>query len=174
MANPHNPILKMLRPGDLRMKGASEEVVARICTRPGEMAQLIDCLSESEPALLMRCCDALEKLSRQHIDWLRPYKNDLIKISQSNVQKEVRWHMAQIIPRLDLSTKQAAKAYDVFLIYLNDKSSIVKTFALQALTDLALSHDLHVIETRDMIKKLGKTGTPAMQSRSRKLLEQFN
>lgn len=173
MANPHNPILKMLRPGDLRMKGASEEVVVQISRNPQEISLLIECLGESEPALLMRCCDALEKLSRQHVAWLKPFKNQLIKICQTATQKEVRWHMAQIIPRLELSAKQAAVAYDIFLIYLDDRSSIVKTFALQALTDLAIGYGLHLEETRDMIKTLGQKGTPAMRSRSRKLMEQL-
>jgi hypothetical protein len=54
--------------------------------------------------------------------------------------------------------------------YLDDRSSIVKTFALQGLADLAENEPSirpRVIET---LREATRNGTPAMKARSRKLL----
>ena len=52
-------------------------------------------------------------------------------------QREVRWHPALLIPRLTLSDKERKIAIAALSAYLEDRSSIVKTFALQGLADLA-------------------------------------
>lgn len=153
------------------MKGKSEIVVKHILSNPMDIKQLMECLEEDNEALRMRCCDAMEKLSRLHPDWFKPYKLMLLKTAKTLTQKEVRWHMAQIIPRLELTNKQIYAAYETFSVYLNDKSSIVKTFAMQALTDLALKEPTLFNETRELIQKLGSNGTPAMRSRSKQLLK---
>ena len=152
------------------MKGNSELVVRRILKNPEELTLLLDCLDEEGDAMHMRCCDAMEKISRQHPEWFNKSKRHLLFVSQSASQKEVRWHLAQIIPRLALTAQQRLHAYQTFQSYLDDKSSIVKTFAMQALTDLAMQDVSLVDTTRTTIKHLTKNGTPAMQSRGRQLL----
>jgi hypothetical protein len=170
MRNSKNPILEMLRPGDLRMKGNVEKVLKRILSNHKELDMLIQCLDMEGDAMRMRCCDAMEKLSRQHPEWFNKYKKRLLDASQQFTRKEVRWHLAQIIPRLPLTDRQRLLAYRTFQSYLEDESSIVKTFAMQALTDLAMQ-DVDLLDTtRTTIKQLAKHGTPAMQSRSRQLL----
>ena len=161
----------MLAPGDLRMKGNSEKVVARILANNKELDLLITCLDEEGDALRMRCCDAMEKLSRVHPQWFTRYKARLLKAATMSRQKEVRWHLAQIIPRLSLTPSQQRQAYTIFQTYLSDTSSIVKAFAMQALVDLAQLDSSLMNETRKTIQSLTKTGTPAMQSRGRQLLK---
>jgi hypothetical protein len=57
--------------------------------------------------------------------------------------------------------------------YLEDESSIVRTFSMQALADLAV-HDARLrSQVTPLIEGLTKTGTPAMRSRGRKLLGQL-
>ena len=56
------------------------------------------------------------------------------------------------------------------LSYLKDKSSIVKTFSMQALTDIALQDGSYVDEVQKLIAHLIAEGTPAMKSRGKKLL----
>ncbi|NTW67833.1 MAG: hypothetical protein HGB21_16230 [Nitrospirae bacterium] len=54
--------------------------------------------------------------------------------------------------------------------YLQDSSSIVKTFAMKALADLARrSPEMRLFVLR-RLRELTATGTPAMRSRGRKIL----
>ena len=54
--------------------------------------------------------------------------------------------------------------------YLDDRSSIVKTFALQGLADLSTDDDRLKSNVVDLLRVAARTGTPAMKARSRKLL----
>ena len=52
-------------------------------------------------------------------------------------QKEVRWHLVQMLPRLSLTATERRRAAAIAESYLNDKSAIVRVNALQALVELA-------------------------------------
>ncbi len=53
-------------------------------------------------------------------------------------QQEVRWHVAHMLPRLDLDVAERRQALAILRAYLADHSKIVKTFAMQAMAGLAL------------------------------------
>jgi hypothetical protein len=89
-------------------------------------------------------------------------------------QQEVRWHVAQMLPRLGLSEAEQAQAVEILLDYLNDKSKIVKTFAMQALADLAEREAKLRPQVSKLLAKLTETGSPAMKSRGRKLLDRLS
>jgi hypothetical protein len=75
-----------------------------------------------------------------------------------------------MIPRLKLTPKETETVTDIFFDYLNDKSKIVVTFAMQALSDLALKKGAASARMIRAIEKLIQTGSPAIQSRGKKLL----
>jgi hypothetical protein len=49
-------------------------------------------------------------------------------------QAEVRWHVAQMIPRLALSAAEREIAFVLLVGYRGDKSSILRTPALQVIS----------------------------------------
>jgi hypothetical protein len=59
---------------------------------------------------------------------------------------------------------------DILLSYTNDRSSIVKTFAMQALADLARRDENLRQHVLWHIEELCMTGTPAMHARGKHLL----
>src|SRR5271170_7344792 len=129
--------LKKLSGGDRRSIGRSNEVAAQVLAHPANFPHLVKGLAADDPVLRMRAADAIEKISAQRPELLRPYKRKLLAIAGSTNQQEIRWHAALIIPRLKLTPKERAAALDILFDYLRDKSSIVKTFAMQAIWDLA-------------------------------------
>jgi hypothetical protein len=59
-------------------------------------------------------------------------------------------------------------------VYLEDRSSIVKTSALQGLADLA-QHDSSLRpKVIELLRESTRNGTPAMKARSRKVLVQLS
>jgi hypothetical protein len=75
-----------------------------------------------------------------------------------------------MIPRLKLTPNEIATVTEIFFDYLKDKSKIVVTFAMQALSDLALMENAAPARVIKAIEKLAQTGSPAIQSRGKKLL----
>jgi hypothetical protein len=88
-------------------------------------------------------------------------------------QQELRWHLAAMIPRLPLNARERQAAVSAMNAYLEDRSSIVKTSALQGLADLA-QHDSSLLpKVIELLRESTRNGTAAMKARSRKLLRQL-
>lgn len=165
-------LLKKLSGGDRRSIGRSNEVVTHVLAYPANFRHLVKGLAADDPLLRMRSADAIEKITTQRPDLLRPYKRKLLAIAGSTNQQEIRWHAALIIPRLQLTTKERAVALDILFDYLRDKSSIVKTWAMQAIWDLAAADAKSKAQIIPLIEELTQVGTAAMRARGRKLLRQ--
>ena len=163
-------ILSRLRGGDRRSIGKVNEVVAAVRKKPDLFKDLVNGLFDENPVVRMRAADAIEKISLDNPQSLQPFKTELIRLAQQTQQQELRWHTAQMIPRLKLTPKEAATVTDILFDYLNDKSKIVVTFAIQALSDLALTKGDASARVIRAIEKLTRTGSPAIQSRGKKLL----
>jgi hypothetical protein len=86
------------------------------------------------------------------------------------VQQEVRWHLAQLLPRLALTEQQRTRAVVILSGFLDDDSRTVRTFAMPALADLAQGDERLRRRVLPLLTELTRTGTPAMRSRGRKLL----
>ena len=139
----------------------------------GRFPDLLAGLWSADPLVRMRAADAAEKITRRHRELLHPYKKELLGLMTETQQQELRWHLAVMIPRLMLSAKERQVAIGSLNSYLEDRSSIVKTFALQGLTDLSHNDPGIRPEVIETLRGAARNGTPAMKARSRKLLFQL-
>lgn len=169
-----NDLLKKLTGSDRRSIGRSDEVVAEVLADPSRFPLVFEGLLHDDPLIRMRAADAVEKITARHPDYLQPYKNQLIKQVARINQQEVRWHVAQMLPRLQWSEAERTQVVEILLAYLNDASNIVKTFAMQALADLAEQDTSLRPQVIPLLEELTQSGSPAMQSRGRKLLRRLD
>lgn len=123
-----------------------------------------------DPLVAMRCTDAAEKVTVLHPEYLQPYKRVLIEELSKIAQHEVRWHVAAMLPRLLLTAKEKQRVVEILLTYIHDRSSIVKTLAMQALADLAMRDEKLQPMVCRHIEELIVIGTPAMRVRGKRLL----
>ena len=166
-------ILSRLRGGDRRSIGQVGEVVGAVQKKPDLFRDLVTGLFEADPVVRMRAADAMEKISRENPELLQPFKARLIGLAQQTKQQELRWHIAQMIPRIKLTSAETAKVTEIFFDYLKDKSKIVVTFAMQALSDLAIRKTRVPARVIGAIEELTRSGSPAIKARGKKLLRQF-
>ncbi len=163
-------VLDKLKGGDLRSIGRVNEVITDILRDPSSFEAVFNGMLDDDSVVRMRSADALET-TQDHPEYLQPFKTKLIRHVAKSEQQEVRWHVAQMFPRLDLSRDEQEVVIEILLNYLNDKSKIVKTFSMQALADLAEADPSLKPEIIPVIEELTRTGSPAMRSRGRKLLK---
>ncbi len=166
-------IFSKLQGGDRRSIGKVGEVVDAVQKKPDLFKDLVTGLFEEDPVIRMRAADAMEKISRDNPELLQPFKARLIGLAQQTQQQELRWHIAQIIPRLKLTSAETAQVTEIFFEYLKDKSKIVVTFAMQALSDLAMRQARVPKRVISAIENLACSGSPAIKSRGKKLLRQL-
>ncbi len=155
-----HPTLRKLEKGDKRSIGRSNEVVSEVLAKPTLFHVVFSGLSADDPLIRMRAADAVEKITAHH------------EVAATG-EKELRWHVAQMLPRLDLTAQERRRVFRMLLGYLNDRSSVARTFAMQALVDVARDSPALLPVARQRISKLAVTGSPAMKARGRKLLKEL-
>ena len=94
-------LLDMLIEGDLRSIGESPKVVALVQDDPALFDEVFYGMVHEDPGIRMRAADAVEKITRDHPEYLTPHKDFFIDEVLAQTQQEVRWHAAQLIPRFD-------------------------------------------------------------------------
>ena len=151
------------------MIGRSDQVAAMVAEAPELFSELIAGLWSEDPLVRMRAADAAEKVTRKKGELLQPYKGELLGL-MAETEQELRWHLAAMVPRLALNPKQRNLATALLVGYLEDRSSIVKTFALQGLADLAQDDPSIRPGVIEILRQATRTGTAAMKARGRKLL----
>lgn len=155
---------------DRRSIGRVPAVVREVQRRPALISALVAALADSDAVVRMRAADALEKVTAARPHLLRRWTTRLLRLAVDSEQQEVRWHLAQIMPRLPLTALQRVACVRVLRAYLNDRSSIVRTFALQALADLSVSDERLRPGVDAVLAEALRTGTPAMRARARRIL----
>lgn len=169
---PSQRISVLLSGGDRRSIGRSSQVVKLVSRAPKRFAELIQCLWSHDSIVRMRAADAAEKVCAAEPGLLKPYKTELLGLLAETEQIELRWHLAQMIPRLPLTQGERRRAADALQLYLEDRSSIVRTFALQALADISRNDCELWPRVREILEQSMIRGTAAMKARARKLLKE--
>ena len=167
-------IAERLKGGDRRSLGASEEVASLVLRDTTRFEELFDAMLHADPLVRMRAADTVEKLTRIRPDLLAPFRKRLIAEVGEIDQHEVRWHVAQMLSQIRLEPKERSKAIALLWRYLRDKSAIVVVEAMQTLVDYA-QEDRHLRKRiTPIVQRMVVHGTPAMQSRARKLLARLS
>jgi hypothetical protein len=165
-------VLASLKKGDLRTIGESDRVAEKVLRHPELLEELLSGLESEDTGVCMRASDAAEKVSAARSGIFSPHIEKLIKIAQVSTQQEVQWHLAQILPRLDLTDVQRDRTFHILVRFLNTtKSRIVETFSLQALADVAIAMPVYRKKVTRLIKSRMNNGSPAVIARGRKLLQ---
>lgn len=99
-------LLALLAGGDRRSIGRADEVAAAVLQSPGRFPQLMTGLWSTNSLVRMRAADAMEKISREKPELLCPYKKELLGLIHEAKDKEVRWHLALMAPRLALNARE--------------------------------------------------------------------
>jgi hypothetical protein len=163
-------ILEKLKGGHRRSIGRANEVVDGMLDAPALFGTVFQGMLHEDPVISMRAADAVEKITAKHPEYLGPHKTVLLQQVAALGQQEVRWHVAQMIPRLELSPAEQSRAAEILFGYLDDRSRIVQTNAMQALADLAGRDESLRPRVIAAVEELTITGSPAVRNRGRKLL----
>lgn len=168
------PLLEMLREGDLRTTGRADEAAALALSDPRLVEDLFAGLTADHPGVRMRSADALQKVCATHPALLQPHAERLVAAARAASQQEVQWHAAQMLAAVDLTPEQALEAASILEGWFHgSKSSIVRTFSLQAVADLSNHHPA----LRPLALSLVEEGLTApahsVLSRARKIKKQM-
>lgn len=158
---------------DRRSTGRADEVAREIAVNQALFDEVVAAIFGDDPVIRMRAADAVEKASRIRPELLVPHKERLLGDLARIAQKEVRWHLAQMLPRLPLCPAEIKRAVRILEGFLQDRSAIVRVNALEALVVLARGDAGLEAKALEHLETAVAAGTPSEKARARKLLRVY-
>ncbi|MFN8590177.1 MAG: hypothetical protein U0031_01865 [Thermomicrobiales bacterium] len=155
----------------MRSPGAADAVAHDVLTEPALTPVLVALMQDDAPLLRMRAADALEKVSRQRPDLVAPFASLLVREIGALPQQEVRWHIALMLPRLDIPAGLRGDAVALLQRYLADRSRIVVAEALSALAFFAADDPALHEWLVPVLNEYAVNGAPSARVRARRLLQ---
>lgn len=163
-------IANQLSGSDLRSIGKVNALVNSIKTHQ-QFDNLFKNMLSHERSIARRSADAVEKLTRQNRGWLRKHKTVLIDLIHNTRNKELKWHLVQLISRLELTDKEFYMLWDKLAYWLMNcnESRIVRVNSLQALFDLSRSNPTLDQALGNVVNSIRHENIPSLNARIKKL-----
>lgn len=164
----------LLTGGDLRSIAKSNQVAGSITSQKA-FDELLGLLFHSDRLLVMRAADALEKVTALHPEYLSRHKQALFSLTGKAEAKELKWHLAQVLPRLQLSEPEVEFTWRIMQEWAADpaESKIVRVNALQALFELLAVDPSRKKSFEHLLKSLSRENISSLNARIRKLQNSF-
>jgi hypothetical protein len=133
--------------------------------------ELFSLVFHHERTLVMRAIDAIEKVTAKHPEFLTPHKSQLIEVLNSADHKELKWHIAQLLPRVDLTVAELEGVWQKLAYWALNKteSKIVRGNAIQGLFDLSKFNPQLKNDFERITSTVEHEAIPSIQARIRKL-----
>lgn len=148
-------------------------IVVRSVQSQETFDELFTLVFHHERPVVMRAIDAVEKVTREHPEYLDAHRQQLFSVLKSADHKELKWHIAQLIPRIELSANELSQVWHILAYWALNKneSKIVRVNALQGLFDLAKLHHGLKPDLEKITHALQHELVPSIQARLRKLMK---
>ena len=165
-----NRFQTILSGGDLRSIGLGSSVVACIENQK-DFDELFNCLFDLERIIVMRAADAVEKVTRNHFEYLPSHKSEILEFLNSAGYIEFKWHLAQLVARLELSPKELQFAWNKLAEWVKESSEsrIVRVNALQSLYNLSKRDSKKLEQLHQIMRLIERENIPSLNARIRKL-----
>ncbi len=131
---------------------------------------LISCMLQDDARTRFEAADAAEKASRTQPSLLVAHREMLLGAWLETGQTGMRWHLLQMLPRLELTSAERCRVFEVACQWLEDNSRIVAAEALTAMFALSLAEEEmrdHALQTA---RRLLASPSAALRARARKML----
>lgn len=163
-----NKLLQRLTGGNLLSDGESKEVAGFVLEHPEQILDLFEGLYEKEDVVRARTADALEFISRKRPDLLKSQLPLLMELAVNDSVDMVRWHAAMIFANLEYEDLQLADVLPVLFHMLEDKSNMVKPWAISTLAILGIGHPEIKSEIIPHLEPLLSFNRPSVSNRAKK------
>ena len=160
----------LLGGGDLRSIGQIRRVIEAIRTQP-EFDALFKLIDHPDRRVAMRAADGVDKITVRAPSYLVPHKHEILQLLSTAHEKEIKWHLALLLPRLRLTQRERDNAWKALEVWLREStdSQIVRVNVLQALYHMSASDARFVKEFKTILHNLQQDPSPSLQARMRKI-----
>lgn len=166
----------MLIEGTRNSLGRVNEVIDAVLHDSSRLEELYRCLFHDDEWARMRAADALEKICREHPEWIEAYIDRMQDELSEKTQPSIQWHLAQIYMQVHLSDVQRAKAIHWLeqLVATTDVDWIVAVNVMKALVYFEKSGAIERSEMLALVTvQLGHRSKSVVR-KARKFLDEYD
>jgi hypothetical protein len=169
-----NSIASKFQGGDLRSIGQVNNIIENIKSQ-NEFDELFQCLFNAERIVVMRAADAIEKITVKNPLYLKKHSATIFKLCGTPTNKELKWHLALLLARLELSKGELMKAWNILTRWAKDKanSCIVRVNSIQALFELLKKEKERKQPYKQLLLQLEKENIPSLNARAKIIKKQM-
>jgi hypothetical protein len=119
----------------------------------------------------MRAADAIEKITIHHPEFLVPHKSQLLALLKGAMDKELKWHIAQLTVRVLLTPEEQEEVWKILRYWVQNpnESKIVRVNSLQGLYDMTIQYPSMNEHLLQIIETIEHEPIPSLQARIRKI-----
>ncbi|MEO6844064.1 MAG: hypothetical protein ABI184_02760 [Ginsengibacter sp.] len=163
--------IKLLSGGDLRSIGRSNDAVLKV-RNEDDFDELFKCLSCKDRVVRMRAADAIEKITLKYPSYLLKHKEGLMDLCCTVMDKEFKWHVALLVPRLNLSENEKEIVWKTLSGWALDKkeSKMVRASSIQAVYEIAESDNFYMKDFELLTNQIKKEHVSSLNVRVKKLV----
>ena len=160
----------VLQGGDLRSIGQSNQIAGNVHDQRS-FDLLFDLLFHQDRKVAMRAADTIEKITISNPEFLQQHKKKVLDLCNNAERIEIKWHLAQMAPRLVLTKNERVRVWNVFFKWAKDKneSRIVRANALQGLHALVPYLEENKQPFMQLVSSVYRENIPSVNARIRKL-----
>ncbi|REL37738.1 hypothetical protein DYD21_08120 [Rhodohalobacter sp. SW132] len=158
--------IKYLQGGDLRSIADVEQLIPLIKNQKN-FDELFRFLSSKDRLVVMRAADAAEKITKTDPSYLDSHKSEIIELLYHAKDKELKWHLALMVSRIDLSENELERVWNKLEAWVRDKSEskIVRVNSLQALYALSSLNKVLKRKFEIIIRDIKNENIPSLNAR---------
>jgi len=166
---------KLLSGGDLRSTGKGDAVISKIKNQQ-DFDNLFKFLFHHNRIVVMHAADTIEKITIKDPQYLPKHKTELIELFYMAKNKELKWHLAVLVPRLNLNKIEFGKIWDAMTNWAIDKtnSRLVRVGAVQGLFEMVKQQSGLIKDFTLTMFELEKENIPSINARIRNIRKQLN
>lgn len=161
---------KLLRGHDLRFIGKNEKVISTVKNQK-DFDHLFKFLFHPSRIVVMHTADAIEKITIDHPQYLFKHKKELKKLFVIAKNKELKWHLALMMPRIVLRNKEWLGVWTSLKHWACDitNSRLVRVAAVQGLFEMAKHKQNYFHDLDLLLSQLEKEQIPSINARIRNI-----
>jgi len=155
--------------------GRAGEILEEVLADKTKLPALYSCVFDEDAWVRMRAIDTLEKVCRQHPDWLLPYVDKFAAELSDSTQPSIQWHLAQLYGELELTSSQKRFAVQWLKRLLSTKEVdwIASANAMDTLAQFVDDGSVPKNEFLPLLKIQHQHKSNAVVKRATKYLERF-
>jgi hypothetical protein len=166
---PSATIRPLLSGGDRRSIAESRRARVLIERDPSLVSELVALTADTDWLVAQRALDLLEKLAREHADWIERHKNVFIGPLAASDKWEIRLQIVRALPLFHWSQAQERRVEEILLENVRFPQTFVRAWALDGLATLAERRADLMPVVRRHLRAFERSSSKALQARARQI-----